>query len=204
MKVLYIRVSTQDQNEQRQLKKIVGFDYVLVDKCSGNIPLWDRPQGGQIRKLLDDNKLTHLEVHSPDRLGRNLQSTLEVWNELTSRGVLVVCRNPGFRNFNEEGAPDKFSELMLSLLASMAAFERDLIRERQMEGIELRKAKGLYRGRQIGTRETIPNFLLKSKSKEIVKLLNRGFTFNDIQKITGYSPNLISKVKKAASTLNEA
>ena len=62
MKVLYSRVSSQSQNEERQIQNTDGFDYVLVDKCSGLIPFWERPQGSQIKKLIDSNQLTHLEI----------------------------------------------------------------------------------------------------------------------------------------------
>ena len=195
MKVLYSRVSSQSQNEERQVQKTEGFDYVLVDKCSGLIPLWERPQGSQIKKLIDSNQLTHLEVHSIDRIGRSLISTLEVWKELTEKGVIIVCRNPTLRNLDENGNEDKFSQLMMSILSTMSDFERSLIRERQMEGIRLRKEKGLYKGRQIGTTESIESFLSKSKNKEIIKLLERGLKYSEIQKIHGCSPNLIRKIK---------
>ena len=57
MKVLYSRVSSESQNEEGQVQKTEGFDYVLVDKCSGLIPLWERPQGSQIKKLIDSEQL---------------------------------------------------------------------------------------------------------------------------------------------------
>lgn len=194
MKVLYSRVSSESQNEERQVQKTDGFDYVLVDKCSGLIPLWERPQGGQIKKLIDTNQLTHLEIHSIDRLGRSTLDVLSVWKELTEKGVMVVCRNPSLRNLDETGKEDKFSQLMMSILSTMSDFERSLIRERQMEGIRLRKEKGLYKGRQIGTTESRESFLSKPKNQEIVKLLNRGLRYSEIQKILGCSPNLIRKV----------
>lgn len=199
MKVLYSRVSSDSQNEERQVQKTEGFDYVLVDKCSGLIPLWERPQGSQIKKLIDSNQLTHLEIHSIDRLGRSTLNVLSVWKELTEKGVMVVCRNPTLRNLDEKGREDKFSQLMMSILSTMSDFERSLIRERQMEGILLRKDKGLYKGRQIGTKETHQTFLSKSKTKEISKLLERGLKYSEIQKILGCSPNLIQKVKALKS-----
>lgn len=71
MKVFYSRVSTTDQNISRQMDNLDGFDYVFTDYCSGSIDIWERPKGSQIKKLIDNNQLTHLEVHSIDRLGRN-------------------------------------------------------------------------------------------------------------------------------------
>jgi DNA invertase Pin-like site-specific DNA recombinase len=106
-----------------------------------------------------------------------------------------VCRNPTLRNLDENGKEDKFSQLMMSILSTMSDFERSLIRERQMEGIRLRKEKGLYKGRQIGTNESSESFLSKSKNKEIIKLLERGLKYSEIQKIHGCSPNLIRKIK---------
>ena len=152
MKVFYSRISSSDgsQNDERQLQNLNGFDYVLSDKCSGTIPLWDRPKGSQIKKLIDKGDLTELHIHNIDRLGRCVVSTLSVWKELTDLGVRVVCRNPNFQNIDEEGKTDMFSELMISILSTMSDFERKMIRERQMEGIRIRKEKGLYKGRQIG------------------------------------------------------
>ena len=53
MKVFYSRISSNDgsQNDERQLQNLKEFDYVLSDKCSGTIPLWERPKGSQIKKL---------------------------------------------------------------------------------------------------------------------------------------------------------
>lgn len=169
MKVYYSRVSTSQQNDERQLTNLEEFDYVLSDKCSGTIPLWERPQGRQIRKLIDKGELKELHIHSIDRLARNTLILLTIWKELTDLGIRVVCRNPNFQNLTEDGKTDMFSELMISILSTMSDFEKKMIKERQMEGIRLRKEKGLYMGRQIGTKETDEKFLSKPKSKDILK-----------------------------------
>ncbi len=197
MRVFYSRVSTIEQNVERQLQKIDGFDYVLTDKCSGLIPLFDRPQGSQIKKLIDLGKLTHLEIHSIDRLGRDLVSTLNVWNELTKMNIIIVCRNSNLRNIDENGRVDVFSELMMSILSTMSSFEKSLIKERQMEGIKMRKDKGLYGGRKIGSVVSDEKFLNKPKSKRIREYLEKGtYTYDEIRKILGCSLNTISKVKR--------
>lgn len=203
MKVFYSRVSTQNQNDERQLQDLKGFDYVLTDRCSGLLNLFERPQGSQLRRLIDENKLTHLEIHSIDRLGRSLLPCLEVWNELTSKGITIVCRNPMLRNIDENGKPDKFSELMMSILSTMSSFEKSLIKERQMEGIKLRKEKGLYHGRRIGTTDSPENFLKKKKSIEILKYLTKGtYTYDDICKLANCSPSTIVKTKKLYELVN--
>tara|TARA_R110002050_G_scaffold129124_2_gene250614 strand:- start:8214 stop:8846 length:633 start_codon:yes stop_codon:yes gene_type:complete len=200
MKVLYSRVSSLQQNESRQIQNSDGFDYVLVDKCSGLIPLWERPKGSQLKKLMDKGELNHLEIHSIDRLGRSTLDVLSIWQELTNKKVTLVCRNPNIRNIDENGKEDKFSHLMMSILSTMADFERNLIRERQMEGIQLRKAKGLYSGRQIGTKESEEKFLSKPKNQKISEYLEKGYTFSEISKILKCSASTVNKVKQLTST----
>ena len=200
MKVFYSRVSTNDgtQNPERQLQGINSFDYVLADYCSGSIPLFKRPKGAQLKKLIDDGCLKHLEIHSIDRLGRNTLDVLTVWHDLTYRGITIICRNPNLRNIDENGKVDKFSELMMSILSTMASFERNLIKERQMEGIRVRQQKGLYIGRKIGTKDTLQKLLNKPHSKKIMEYIGKGYPYHEIAKIVDVSPTTIVKVKKAA------
>ncbi len=199
MKVFYSRVSSNDgsQNPERQLQKLKGFDYVFTDYCSGSIPLFERPKGSQIKKMLNDVTLNHLEIHSIDRLGRTTLDVLGIWEDLTKRGISVVCRNPNIRNIDDNGRVDKFSELMMSILSTMSSFERNLIRERQMEGIKIRKEKGLYSGRRIGTTDTAQRLLEKERSKTILKYLDKQYSYDEISKIVPCSRTTITKVKKA-------
>lgn len=202
MKVLYVRSSTVEQNTERQLNHTDGFT-VMEDKCSGLIPLFERPYGSQLKRLIDQGKLTHLEVHSIDRLGRNTLDILSVYRELTEKGIMVVSRNPSLRNLDENGKPDPFSELLLNLLASLSSYEKTLIAERQKEGIEIRKAKKLYRGRVIGTNDTPEKFIQKKRTKTILEYLNSGYTHSEIVSIVHCSPSTIQKVKKVDAMLKE-
>jgi DNA invertase Pin-like site-specific DNA recombinase len=148
---------------------------------------------------LDEGKLTHLEVHSIDRLGRNTIDVLSTWKELTDRGVTIVCRNPNIRNFNEDGTPDKFSELLLSILSTMYSFEKDTILQRLREGVRIKKITNpeVYIGRRVGTSYTPEKFLKRKKSQDILQYLKKGtHTYKEISKILGVSQTTISKVKK--------
>jgi len=196
MKILYSRVSNAVQNIERQIQKSDGFDYVFIDKCSGLIPLWERPTGGQLRKLIDKGVLKHITVHSIDRLGRSTLDVLQVWKQLTELGIVVECRNPNIRNLNEKGQPDMFSELMISILSTMASFEKNMIKERQMEGIAIAKAKGVYGGRMVGSKETDDKFLKKTKNVKIAEYLEKDYKHQEIAKILGCSYGTISKVVK--------
>ncbi len=203
MKVYYSRVSTVEQNNERQLQDLNGFDYVLTDKCSGLIPLFKRPKGNELKKLIDNNKLSHLEIHSIDRLGRSTVDVLQVWKELTDKGITVVCRNPNIQNFDSNGKPDIFSELMLSLLSIMASFEKNMTRERQLEGIAIAKAKHIYTGRAIDTKESPEKFLSKPKIKKILGHVEIGYTQAQIVKLCDCSYATINKAIKAKETLSK-
>ena len=182
--------------------KVIKFnflDYVFCDVISGSVPLFDRGKGSEIKKLMDEGKLTHLEVHSIDRLGRNTIDVLSNWKLFTGNNVTVVCRNPNIRNFDDNGNPDKFSELLLSILTVMYSFERDTIKTRQREGITLKRMTNpeVYIGRRVGTSYTPEVFLQRKRSQDILNYLNKGtYTYKEISKIVGVSETTISKVKK--------
>ena len=195
-KVFYSRTSTADQNDIRQLQNLSGFDYVLSDKISGLVPLFERPKGKQIKNLIESNQLGELHVHSIDRLGRNLVDVMQVWSALTQKGITIVCRNPSLRNLTEDGKIDKFSQLMMGILSTMSDFERTLIKERQMEGIRLYKERQGYTGRKIGTTISSEVFLKKPRSLKILEYLQKGYTIREIGSILKVSPSTIVKVKK--------
>ena len=197
MIVLYTRVSTLEQNPDRQLTNSKDYDYVLTDYCSGSIPLYERPKGSEVKKMIDNRTLTRLVIHDVTRIGRNTLDVLSIWSELTERGIIIECKNPNIRNINDDGKVDKFSELMLSILSTMSQFEKSLIRERQLEGIKVRKEKGLYGGRRIGTVDSVQSFLKKKRSQDILNYLSKGtYSYDEISKILSVSTTTITKVKK--------
>jgi len=202
MKVLYTRISTSiNQKVDRQIVDKDQYDYVLMDTCSGSIPLYERPKGSEIEKLISWGKLKELHVHSIDRLGRNTIDVLSTWKELTEKGIRIICKNPSLQNIDENGKEDQFSSLLIGILSTLSQYEKSTIRERQMEGIRIRKEKGLYRGRRINTRDTPTQLLKKSRSKKILDYLDKGYTYNEISKIVPCSRTTIVKVKKTREDL---
>lgn len=163
MKVGYIRVSSTDQNESRQLDK-TELDKVYSEKVSGATR--DRTQLKLCIEYLREGDT--LFIHSIDRLARNLKDLLNIVSELTDKGVIVkfVSENMEFGN-NE----NPMSGFMLSMLGGFAEFERKMIRIRQAEGI--RKAK--ERGQQLGRAP-----LKKKLIKEIIKRKESGQSVTDI------------------------
>ena len=194
MKVFYSRVSTVDQNESRQIQNLDGFDEVLVDKESGLTPLFERKNGSRIRKWIDSGVLTHLEVHSIDRLGRDTLSVLQVWKELTEKGIRVVCRNPNFQNLNDKGERDYFSELLLNILSTMSSFEKSLIHQRQMEGIRIAQMTGKYKNRKPRGSESTMKFI--QKHSKAIEYLEMGLKGSEVGRLCGLNKNTITKIKK--------
>ncbi len=198
MKVFYTRVSTQEQNDDRQKVNTKDFDYVLSDKISGVVDLWERPRGKQIKELIDEGKLKELHVHSIDRLGRNTLSVLSVWKELTDLGIRVVCRNPNIQNIDDNGKTDPFSQLLLELLSSMSSFQKSMIDMRRTEGIERTKIlhPERYSGRKIGSVVSPEKFLQLDKSQKIMKDLDNGYSVREIMEMRKCGSGLVSKVRK--------
>lgn len=136
----YVRVSTLDQNEQRQLDG-VEIDKKYTDKASGKD--MNRPQLRAALDYLRDGDV--LVIHSMDRLARNLDDLRRIVTELTGRGVIVEFVKEHLTFTSEDNA---MSKLLLSVMGAFAEFERALIKERQREGIALAKQKGVYKGRK--------------------------------------------------------
>lgn len=135
----YVRVSSFDQNPQRQLEN-VPVDRVFTDKASGkNIR---RPQLEALLAFARDGDT--VIVHSMDRLARNLDDLRQIVQKLTGRGIRIEFVKESL-TFTGEDSP--MANLMLSVMGAFAEFERALLRERQREGIALARQRGVYRGR---------------------------------------------------------
>ena len=146
----YIRVSTREQNEDRQLialrKLSISEKNIFLDKMSGKD--FDRPQYRKlVRKLKKDDLLY---IKSIDRLGRNYTEILEQWRILTKeKGIdIVVLDMPLLDTRRGKDLMGTFlSDIVLQVLSFVAENERTTIRQRQAEGIAAAKARGVRFGR---------------------------------------------------------
>ena len=143
-KVAYARVSSQDQNLDRQLEmfKSIKPDRIFTDKASGKN--MDRLGFQDMLSYVRDGD--HLYVASMDRLARNLKDLLEVSELLKKKGVAIHFLKENL-SLIPSGDQSPISKLLLSMMGAVAEFERALIRERQAEGIALAKTRGVYKGR---------------------------------------------------------
>ena len=114
-----------------------------------------------------------VHVHSMDRLARNLQDLRSVVSDINSKGASVRFLK---ENLEFSGNDSPMSELLLNLLGSVAQFERSLIRERQREGIEAAKKRGVYTGRKKAlSQASISDLQTRRASGESVTSLSRKF-----------------------------
>lgn len=147
----YARVSTREQNEERQLIALTGFGIaesaIFVDKQSGKD--FERTQYRRLmRKLKNGDTLV---VKSIDRLGRNYEEILEQWRIITKekRAAIVVLDMPLLdTRQNRDLTGTLISDIVLQLLSYVAQLEREFIHRRQAEGIAAAKAQGVRFGRE--------------------------------------------------------
>lgn len=134
----YVRVSTIDQNPDRQLQGI-DLDKKFVDYASGKDT--KRPQLDLMLQFAREGDV--IIVHSADRLSRNPQDLRSLIDNLTSRGIHIEFVKEGWK-FTGDDSP--ISKLLLGVISHIAEFERELILERQREGIAEAKKAGKYKG----------------------------------------------------------
>lgn len=139
-KIGYIRVSSFDQNPDRQLEGI-NLSKKFVDKASGKS--MDRPQLEAMLDYVRDGDT--VIIHSMDRLARNLDDLRKLVMHFTDQQIRVEFIK---ENLVFTGEDSPISRLLLSVMGAFAEFERTLIKERQMEGIALAKKRGVFKGRK--------------------------------------------------------
>lgn len=185
MKLGYIRVSSKDQNEGRQVKKMLDLGIeermIFIDKQSGKD--FNRPQYQNMLRFIREGDLVY--VDALDRLGRTYDGIIQEWKRITRKlkADIVVLENAKVfdsRTFKSMGDMGKMMEdQFLSLLSYVAEQERKKIKQRQAEGIALAKAQGKKLGR--------PAIDLNSLNKEQKKILKTNYPKWKNEEITAAS-----------------
>lgn len=147
----YIRVSTKEQNEERQLHSLIEFgikkEDIFMDKSSGKDFKRSAYQKLVYRKLKHGDLLV---IKSIDRLGRNYQDIIKEWQNITTTigaDIKILDMPLLDTRRSKDLLGTLISDIILQLLSFVAENERNNIRQRQAEGIAIAKAKGLHLGR---------------------------------------------------------
>lgn len=182
----YIRVITTSQNTDRQLAG-VPCDKTFIDKCSGKDT--NRPEFNLMMDYVRDGD--QINVHELSRLARNTPDLLEIVSNLNKRGVSIRFMK---ENLHFTGDEDPFQSLMLTMLGAISTFERDLLLERQREGIAIAKQKGKYQGRK--------SSFSSEKIKEIKLQFEGAKNKAELARNLGISRSYLYKIAAAPHTLS--
>lgn len=206
----YIRVSSQDQNEDRQLiamkEKLVPTSNLFIDKQSGKD--FDRPQYKKMVKRLKAGDL--LYILSIDRLGRNYEEIQRQWRILTKDIGIDICviDMPLLDTRNGKDLMGTFiADLVLQILSFVAESERNNIKKRQAEGIAAARARGVHLGRPV--KEAPEDFPAIVKAWEAGKItLAEALKRSNMGQTSFYRRrreyNLVHPTKKPQATLDSA
>lgn len=148
----YVRVSTKEQNEDRQVQVMLDFgipkERIFIDKQSGKD--FERAEYQTLKRMLKDSPNSLLVIHSIDRLGRNYKEITKEWKEIITEckaDIKVLDMELLDTTQYKDLLGTFISDLILQVLSFVAEQERKNIRKRQAEGIAVAKAQGKELGR---------------------------------------------------------
>ncbi len=194
---LYCRVSTADQNCDRQERDLTpfaergGFEVIQIYKEVASGAKNDRAKRRQVMAVAQARKIDAILVTELSRWGRSLQDLINSLNELNSYGVSIIAEK-GFQ-FDLNTPQGK---MLAGVLGALSEFERDLIAERVKSGMSAAKARGKHVGRKHGISKSVP-------VKKIESSLNSGSTVREIAEDLKISPTTVMRVKKEISRKSE-
>ena len=192
MKARYNRISTSNQNLERQLAKQHPDEVLYNDVVSGTTPFNKRKKGAELFDAVARGQVTYLSVSSVDRLGRNLHDIMGTINFLEENKVVLKVDNLGVESL-VNGKKNPTFDIIVTVMANVSAMEHATLLERQKEGIAEAKKRGVYKGRARGSIES--KDVVLAKYKGVVKLLKEGLSLRRIAKLEDVSLGSVQKVK---------
>lgn len=199
--LLFTRVSTAKQEQQRQIKQLndackkldLKPIITLQERISGATRTKKRPVLLKALEMAKNGKYEVFMVTELSRLGRNARAILNAIDALHNEGISVYIDQFNLFTLEENGEKNLFANFFITMISAFAELELETIRERVKSGQAYARSKGKRIGRRPG-RETDREFL--SKHQDIVKRIKLGQSYTDIRKITGKAYSTISKAKK--------
>lgn len=187
VKIGYARVSTTDQNMDRQLDQLKHIDKLFQESISGVSK--DRPQ---LKAMLDYIREGDIVVVTElERLGRNNQELTEIMNQIQTKGAtLEVLNLPTLRGIEDDNLRRLLNNLILELYKYQAQAERERIKERQAQGIAIAKTQGKYQGRKALFTED------DSRLKHAFDLYLSGKSDKDVASLTGINERTFRRYRE--------
>ena len=150
---------------------------------SGLLPFLERPFAKRLINDIRAGKINYVTIHSVDRLGRNLIDMQNQLNWFIENRVQLFFENSQIHLINLDGTINLISKMIIDLLSSVANLEIEAIKERQNQGIRIAKAKGTFKGRQIGA--VMSDKVYSKRHRVITSLLKDGLSISKTAKLTG-------------------
>lgn len=196
MLVGYARVSSDDQNLDRQLEefKKIGVEKIFAEKKSGK----NTSERTEFNKMLNFVREGDTIVfESLERLGRNSDEILDTVSFIDKNGMRLMILNLPIlnTNFGDENLEKLVRSLVISILSWTAQNEREEIRRKQKQGIEIAKRKGIYKGKPYEYSSTAKNPQKRFIYNEIVRMLADGVPIKQIAERTGTNRSLVYRIK---------
>ena len=192
--LIYTRVSTDDQNNERQHRDLVekakhyGMDIVasFSDKISGTRGFDKRAGGSKLMSFLEENSdITDIAVSEVSRISRDVEDCKKVIRILSEKGINIFIANTGLNTLNMDGTKNPMVSLMITILAGAAEYERELLAERTRSGMAHAKANGARIGRE-----------KHPETERIMDLFKEGTSASEIMRKTGVSKSVVYRIKK--------
>lgn len=196
MKARYNRISTANQNLERQIAKQNPDEILFNDVVSGSVAFAEREKGKELIRQIEAGTINFVSVSSIDRLGRSLHNIINTLEYFNDKGVVLRVDNLGLESI-VLGKVNPTFNLIISVMANVAQMERETLLERQREGIAIAKAKGVYNGRVKGSTESDTEVL--AKYRDVVKFLKMGKSLRDVKSRCNVSLGTVQKVKQILS-----
>ena len=199
--VAFCRVSTSIQDYQRQYNELTalanskGWQLVttFAEKISGAKKNTERTELIKMVDYVKSHNINKVLVTELSRLGRDTLQVLQVIELLNKEGISLYIQNYNIETLMADGKVNPMSQFLITILAEVARMERKTIRERVESGYNNFRANGGKVGRKVGYRKSDEE--MREEYAEEIRLLKKGYSLRNIQKITNTSVNTLRKIK---------
>lgn len=200
--VAFCRVSTLIQDYERQYNELTTLannkgwtlKATFAEKISGAKQNSERTELMKMVDYVKTNRIDKVLVTELSRLGRDTLQVLQVIELLNKEGISLYIQNYNIEILTEKGKVNPMSQFLITILAEVARMERKTIRERVESGYNNFRANGGKVGRKEGYKKSDEQ--MREEYAEEIRLLKKGYSLRNVQKITSTSINTLRKVKK--------
>ena len=199
--VIYARVSTAIQDYDRQIDELKDYanrmNYQVVkvfcEKVSGAKKVAERNALSESLDYVEAHHIDKVLIYECSRLSRRIVDFLQVIERLTEKGISLYILQNGLETLQSDGKPNPIAQLVLGMIAQFNSMERGLIRSRMESGYNHFRANGGKVGRKQGYKKSSED--MKEEYAEEIRLLRKGISLRNINKITHTSVNTLRKVR---------